>query len=153
MYCMLDIQNPVYYRKFRHIHIQFRHCGIFRTMRNSCIFRNLPYSKSWHIQNPRYIQNSVSTYSSIFRTLCNASALRILPYSEFGHIQETRHNQNLVYLGTLRYIQAYTIIIVIITLNFFFFTSVLHNFQQNLKRHMFFDYNDVNFNAPLSLLK
>ena len=32
-----------------------------------------------------------------------------------------------------------------------FFT--LNNFQQNLKKHMFFDYNDVNFNVRPSLLK
>ena len=38
---------------FRHNHILFRHIqlywGKFRTLRNSCIFRNLPYSESWHI--------------------------------------------------------------------------------------------------------
>ena len=28
-----------------------------------------------------------------------------------------------------------------------FFTLILHTFQQNLKRFMFFDYNDINFNA------
>ena len=36
--------------------------------------------------------------------------------------------------------------VVIVTLTF-------STFQQNLKRHKFFDYNDVNFNARLSLLK
>ena len=34
-----------------------------------------------------------------------------------------------------------------------FFILILHTFQQNLKRHMFFNFNDVNFNARLSLLK
>ena len=38
-------------------------------------------------------------------------------------------------------------------INFLLFHFILHTFQQNLKRHMFFDYNDINFNARLSLLK
>ena len=37
------------------------------------------------------------------------------------------------------------------TLNFAFFTLILHTFQGNLKRHIFLDYNDVNVNARLSL--
>ena len=40
--------------------------------------------------------------------------------------------------------------IVIVTLTF---TLILHTFQRNLKRFMFFDNNDVNFNTRLSLLK
>ena len=35
-------------------------------------------------------------------------------------------------------------------INFLFFTLILHTFQQNLKRHMFFDYNDINFIDQLS---
>ena len=62
---------------FRYIHVLFRHiqpyCGIFRT---------LLYSDSWHIQSPRYIQNSVQEYPCIFRTLCNDPILKTLPYSE-----------------------------------------------------------------------
>ena len=80
--------------KFRHIHVLFRHiqpnCDIFRTLCNFSIFRVLPYSESYHIQNPRYIQNSVRAYSRIFRIfrmLCNARILRTLSYSEFCHIQ------------------------------------------------------------------
>ena len=56
-----------------------------------------------------------------------------------------RHIKNPVIVRTI-------IMIVIITLTFFF-TLILHNFQQNLKRHMFFGYSDINFNARLSLLK
>ena len=59
------------------------------------------------------------------------------------------HIQNPVYIGTFRHIQAYSIVIVIITLTFFIL--ILRTFQ--LKNHIFFDYNDVNFNARLSLLK
>ena len=36
-------------------------------------------------------------------------------------------------------------------INFLFFTLILHTFQQNLKILMFFDYNDVIFDALLSL--
>ena len=46
----------VYYSKFRHIQAHSRpiryiqlYGGIFRTLCNSCIFRTLPYSESWHI--------------------------------------------------------------------------------------------------------
>ena len=52
---MKPIQNPVYYRKFRHnrhIHILFRHvppyCDIFRTL--YCV--TLAYSAPCHIQHP-----------------------------------------------------------------------------------------------------
>ena len=58
---------------------------IFTTLCNSCILRTLPYSEFWHIQNLRYIQNSLKAYSGIFRTLCNFRILRTLPYSEFSH--------------------------------------------------------------------
>ena len=38
---------------FRYICVLFRHiqphCGIFRNLCDSCIFRNLPYSESWDI--------------------------------------------------------------------------------------------------------
>ena len=89
MYCMIHSQNPVCYHKFRHAlvrHIQ-PHCDIFRTLCNSCIFRTMPYSESWDIQNLRYIQNSVKAYSGIFRKMCISCILRALPYSELCHIQ------------------------------------------------------------------
>ena len=76
---------------FNHIHALFRHiqpyCGIFRTLCNSCIFKTLSYSKSWHIYNPRCIQNSFKTYFDIFKTLCNTRILRPLLYSERCPIQ------------------------------------------------------------------
>ena len=131
---------------FRYIHVLLRHiqlyCGIFRT---------LPYSEYWHIQNPRYIQNSAKEHSGIFRTLCNARILKTLPYSELWHIQDPRHIQNSVYLGTFMHNifnnDSYN------NINFLFFALILHTFQRNLKRHMFFDYNDVSFNTRLRLLK
>ena len=39
------------------------------------------------------------------------------------------------------------------SINFLFFALILYTFQRNLKRHMFFDYNDVNFNSRLILFK
>ena len=33
------------------------------------------------------------------------------------------------------------------------FILILHTFQQNLKRHLFFDYSDVSFNARPSFFK
>ena len=49
----ITLWNPVYYCKFTHIH-QYSgpiktYCVIFRTLCNSCIFRTLSYSESWHI--------------------------------------------------------------------------------------------------------
>ena len=75
--------------------------AIFKTLSSTCIFRTLPYSESWHIQNARYIQESVKAYSGIFRTLCNAGIWKTLSYSEVCHIQ------NLAYLGIFRHIQLW----------------------------------------------
>ena len=117
MYCMIHIQNLGYYCKFRHIR---PYCGIFGTLCNSCIFRALPY-----LEHKIYSE----LCSCIFwhnQTLCNARILRtpaifkILTYSEFWDILHLRHIQNHVYLDTFTHIQAYSIMIVIIILTFFF---------------------------------
>ena len=55
--CMINIENPIYYCKLRHIQPYIS------------TFRTLPYLESCHILNPRYIQNSAKAYSSILRTL------------------------------------------------------------------------------------
>ena len=146
MYCVIHIQNYVYYPKFRHIQAYSRPIQIY-----SAILYHIQnsYSESWHIQNPKYIQNSVKEYSGIFRTLCNARILKTLPYSELWHIQDLRYIQNSVYLGTFMHIfnnDSYN------SINFLFFPLILNTFQRNLKIHVF-DYNDVNFNARLRLLK
>ena len=90
------------------------------------------YSEVWHIRNPRYIQNSVKAYPGIFRTLCNTLIRRTLLYSELchiqnvgcWHIQDQRHIQNLVYLGTFRHIQTYSIMKIL---------RFLHTFQRMLE--------------------
>ena len=84
----------------------------------------MPYSEYWHIQKPRYIQDSA--YFGLFRTLYNARILRTLPFSELNHIQNfgifrTRSVfKNPVYLGTFRRIQTYSVMIVKLILTLFF---------------------------------
>ena len=130
------IQNPA----TRHIQ---PYSGISRAMCNSCICKNLAYSKSWNIQNP--LQLNLDTYSEpchiyenlqIFRTLTYlkldtdsepskrfnmefSAIFRTLPQPEFWHIQDPRHIQNPVCLGKIRQIQTYSIMTVTITFAFF----------------------------------
>ena len=88
---ILGLMSGIQIMNFRHIHILFRYiqpyCSTFRTLRNSCVFRTLPYSIFWYIQNPRYVQNSVKAYSGIFIRLCKARILKTLPEPELCHIQ------------------------------------------------------------------
>ena len=154
MYCMMQFQNPVYDPKFRYIQA---YCGILRTLCNSCIFRNLPYSEFWHISNRRRIQNSVKACSGILRTLCNARILRTPPYSGlifaiFRSIGIFRTQG----IFRILFIQTHSGTftndrIVIITITLFFHLNRTF-ISTKLKRHVF-DYNEVNFNALLNLLK
>ena len=174
-----------------HGHIQ-PYCDICSTLCNSCIFRTLPYSESWYIQNPGYIQNSVKVYFGVFRTLCKArilrtcniqsfaifrilTYLRLKAYSETcqtskmhgltklvkgynctsktfhlsclttlysdlglyiksGILRTLAYSESCLYISIFRHMQTYSIIIVIITLTFFFH---LHTSQRNLKRYIF----------------
>ena len=133
---------------FRHIHVLFRHVqlyfGIFRILCNSCIFKTQPYWESWHIDNTRYIQNSVKADSGIFRTLCNGRYWEPFHKQNFCIFRSQAYSESSLF----RHIQVYSG-----TFNndktFFFFSFNLHTFQRNL----FLDYNDVNFNAWLSLCK
>ena len=61
-----------------------------------------------------------------------------------------RHIQNPVYLGIFRHIQAHSIIVTI-TLTFSFHFNV--TYLSTKFKKTFFDYNDINLNAQLSLLK
>ena len=111
---------------FRLIHGLFRHiqtyCDIFRTLCNSCIFRTLPCSEFWHIWDQDNIQNSAKAYFGIFRTLRNPRIFRTLSYSEicriqnFGIVRTGSIFRILLYMDT----QAYSRMIVTITLSFFF---------------------------------
>ena len=105
MYCTMHIQNPVYYREFRHIQACSRpiqtYCGIFRTLCNSFIFRTLPYSEF-----------------AIFRILAYLGPEAYLESCLYRHIQ--------AYSGILNN-DSYN------NINFLFFTLILHTFQPNLK--------------------
>ena len=124
----------------------------------ACI--TLAYSEPCHIQNP-----GIFRIQDLFRTLPR----HILAYSkrcvtlacwEPCHIPNFPILRILACLGpkeysepcVFRHIQAYSIMIVIITLTFIFHFKLTY-FSKTFKRHLFFDYNDVNFNARLSLLK
>ena len=144
MQCIVwDIfQTPVYCCRLIHIHVLFKYvqsyCGIFRILCNSFIFIALPYSESWHIWNLRYIQNFVKAYSGIFRTLCNAFILRTLPYLELCHIQDISVLSNPGIFRTLfiQAYQAYSIMIVIITLTFYFHFNLTY-FSTKFKKTCF----------------
>ena len=101
MYCMTHIQGPVCYRKFRHIHVLFRHiqpyCGIFRTLCNSYII------KSWYIQNPDIFRTQ-----DVFRTLSRyilaySKRCVTLAYCEPFYIQKLVIFRILAYLGSDAY--------------------------------------------------
>ena len=91
----------------RHIHVMLRHIqiyhSIFRTLCNSCSFRTLPYSESWHIENSRYIQNSVKVYSKRCVTLAYWASWHI---QNFGIFMTRGIFKNPVYLGTFRDIKT-----------------------------------------------
>ena len=66
-----------------------------------------------------------------------------------SQIADKKNIQNPVYLEMFIHIQAYSIMIVLITLTpFYLHALILHTFQD-----MFIVYNDVNFNVWWSLLK
>ena len=66
------------------------------------------YSEPFHTYNP-YIFRTRDIFITPSR-----------PYSEFLHISDSRHIHNNVFIDTFRNVQAYSIMIVLITLTFFF---------------------------------
>ena len=126
MYCTRHIHNTAYYCKFRHFqpyctyYCKFRHfqpyCSIFRILCNSCIFRTLAYLEPkiyseicqdifWYIQNAMQRSHIENCH------IQNFTIFRILTYLGFEAYSET---------CLCTHIQAYLIMIVIITLTFFF---------------------------------
>ena len=129
---MRHFQNPVYYRKFRHIHVLFSH-----------IVSYLEPSATLHIQNPSIFRTQ-DMFKTLWRHILGYSECCVtLAYWEFRILARFRI---LAYLGMqayskfclFRHIQAHSIIIVIITLPLNLYV---------------FEYNDVSFNARLNLLK
>ena len=144
MYCRIHILNPFFYRNFRHIQAYSRHIKIYSAMlwhiytpalllhiQNPTIFTILAYLKPY-IQNSRHI-------------LIRSKRCVTLAYWEICHIQNFAITRILAYLGpeiiqnpvhiaNFRYIQAYSIIIVITTLTFFFFAFNLTYFPPKFKK-------------------
>ena len=106
------------------------------------------YSEHCDIRNP-YIFRTRDTFRSISR--------HILAYSDFFVMLAcwqlcNIQNCNPVYLDIFKHIQVYSIMIVLIVLNFFFHINLTY-FSTKFRRTCFFDCNDVNYNAWPSLLK
>ena len=125
MYYITLIQNPLCCSKFRHIQAYSRPMQtysviLWHSQCNSCVFKILPYSESWHIQNPRYIQNmAYPEYGSYIQSSCIFRTIRILIIFIFQEYSGIFNND------------SYS------NINFIFFTLILHTFQRNLKRHVF----------------
>ena len=136
------ILHDTYSNIFRHIHALFRHIQPYCAYLEPCVI--LAYSEPFHIQNPGILRNQ-----DIFRTLSRY----ILAYSVGGvtlefwktcfiqnyaifrvsALRNSRHIQNPVYLGTVRQVQTYSLMITLT-----FFLHFFHTFQQDLKRHICF---------------
>ena len=166
MHCMIHIQNHVYYQKFKYIQIYSRPIHVIFnlavTYLELCV--TLAYSEPCHIQNPG-ITRTQDKFRTLSRYILTYSERCVTPaYREPCHIKNFDMSRILEYLGheaysesfLFRHIQAYSDIFSNDSYNnidFLFLALILHSFQWNLKRHMFFDYNSVNFNARLSQLK
>ena len=147
MYYMIQIQNPVYYHKFRNIHAYSHPIQTIVAYLKPYI--TLAYSEPFHIQNSSIsrTQDTIRTLSkhilaygkAVYRSHIEKNSIcRTLPYLEFWNIQDLSHIQNPVYTGTIRHIQAYLIIILIITLTFFFFHFHLTYFSTKFEKTVFF---------------
>ena len=86
-------------------------------------FISLANLETCHIQNPgifrtqgifSFLSRHILAYSEC-SNIENPATFRTLPYSEFWNVEGLRHIQNPVYIGTFRYIQTYSKMIVIIT--------------------------------------
>ena len=91
------------------------HCVSYETYPELCHIQNSDIFKARNMF--RIMSRHILAYSERCVTL---AIFKTLLYSGFWHIYDRRHIQNPVYLDILRHIQAYSIMIVIITLPFFF---------------------------------
>ena len=157
---MINIQKPVYYCKFRHIQAYSRFIKTFSHVvayLEPCV--TLVYSEPYHIQNPG-IFRTYKIYSElcqgIFRTLCNARILRTMPFTGLSHIRCLAYLGPKVYSESCfyRHIQAYSGIFDNDSYNNinFLFCHICH-FSTKFRKTCFLTYNNVSFNAWLSLLK
>ena len=128
MYCMMHIQNPIYYREFRHIQIYSpslkTDSAMLRHILNPVTFT---YSEPCHIQNPGIFRTEDTFRTLSSHILAYSERCVTLAYWEPCHIQNLAIFRILAYLGTEaysesclhRHIQAYSIMIDITTLTFF----------------------------------
>ena len=142
---MIHIQNPVYQTHSAILwHIQ--NPVLLLHIQNLTIFRVLPYLEP-------------NIYSELCQgILRNVRILRTLPYSELCRILNSVVFKTKTYLESclFRHMQLYSDTFNNDSYNnisFLLFTVILRTFQRNLKKHWFFDYNDVIFNAGLGLHK
>ena len=116
----MHIQNPVYYRKFRHIQAYLRPVQRY----SGKLWHIYNPLQLLHIQNPAIFRMQAYLEPKIYANFCqgifwhiqNARILRTLPYSELGHIQD-----RVIFRILFIQAQIYSIMIVIITLTFFHF--------------------------------
>ena len=150
MHCIIYIQNPVYYCKFRHMQAcscPIQTCSVILWHIKSPEPCATPaYSERWHIQNP-----GIFITQEIFRTLSKHFPARCitLAYWEPFHIQNFATFKSFAYLRPevysesylQRHIQPNSGIFINDSYNnnnFSFSNLILHAFQQNLKIQMFF---------------
>ena len=115
-------------------------CKIIRQIQSPGIVRTVYSNILKCLFKLKFIQKSATAYSGIFRTLFNA-------YSEPCHIQNSVKIRILAYTGPetysesclFRHIQAYSIMIVTITLAFFFSLSISHTYYSELCQSILWD--------------
>ena len=132
--CVLyESYSKLCYCKFRHIQ---PYCGIFGTLCNSW------YSEHCHIKNLAYSKPEIYSELLSRHILLYLECYIMLTYWEPHHVQNFAILRILLFLGPVaysetclcRYIQAYSIMIVIIKLIFFFTLMLLFN---EIKKNVF----------------
>ena len=139
-----NIQNPSIIAP----EVYWESCHIYENRWTLC---NAINSEPWHIDNPgrscvtrAYPEPSHIQNHGIFRTwdifttltrhiLAYSERCEALAYWEHCHIWNFAIFRISAYLG----LETYSVMIIIITWTFFFFSLILHTFQRNLKRYVF----------------
>ena len=96
MYDGLFSTEPCVALAFAELEAYSEPCQIFTIENYSQPFVTSAYLKSWHIRNPRHIQNTVKHLSRniLLKTLCNPDIFRNLLYLELWYILKSKHIQN-----------------------------------------------------------
>ena len=96
MYDGLFPTEPCVALAFAELEAYSEPCQIFTIENYSQPFVTSAYLKSWHIRNPRHIQNTVKHLSRniLLKTLCNPDIFRNLLYLELWYILKSKHIKN-----------------------------------------------------------